>query len=104
MMDSIVSLPYRIVEWLSAQSDMDDIKFFVEYPPVNKAVPLRRTIVAVGMDSIDIVDKFVANDDGVLERRNTAVLQKSRLISVSVFRSRWAVRPAMIFLPELRMR
>ena len=76
MMDSIVSLPYRIVEWLSAQSDMDDIKFFVEYPPVNKAVPLRRTIVAVGMDSIDIVDKFVANDDGVLERQEYCRLAK----------------------------
>lgn len=75
-MDSIVSLPQRIVEWLSAQSDMDDIKFFVEYPPVNKAVPLRRTIVAVGMDSIDIVDKFVANDDGVLERQEYCRLAK----------------------------
>lgn len=68
-MDSIVSLPQRIVEWLSSQEDMKDIKFFVEYPPVNKAVPLRRTIVAVGIENIEIVDKFVANDDGVLERQ-----------------------------------
>lgn len=68
-MDSIVSLPQRIVEWLSSQEDMSDIKFFVEYPPVNKAVPLRRIIVAVGIDNIEIVDKFVANDDGVLERQ-----------------------------------
>lgn len=75
-MDSIVSLPQRIVEWLSSQNDMDDIKFFVEYPPVNKAVPLRRTIVAVGMDSIDITDKFVANDDGVLERQEYCRLAK----------------------------
>ena len=53
-MDSIVSLPQRIVDWLITQSDMADIKFFVEYPPVNKAVPLRNTIVAVGIENIDI--------------------------------------------------
>lgn len=75
-MDSIVSLPHRIVEWLSSQDDMKDIKFFVEYPPVNKAVPLRRIIVAVGIENIDIVDKFVANDDGVLERQEYCRLAK----------------------------
>lgn len=75
-MDSIVSLPQRIVNWLSSQEDMKDIKFFVEYPPVNKAVPLRRSIVAVGIDNIEIVDKFVANDDGVLERQEYCRLAK----------------------------
>lgn len=75
-MDSIVSLPHRIVEWLSSQDDMKDIKFFVEYPPVNKAVPLRRIIVAVGIENIDIVDKFVANDDGVLEKQEYCRLAK----------------------------
>lgn len=75
-MDSIVSLPQQIVDWLGQQSDMSDIKFFVEYPPVNKAVPLRRTIVAVGIENIDIVDKFVANDDGVLERQEYCRLAK----------------------------
>lgn len=75
-MDSIVSLPQRIVEWLSEQEDMNDIKFFVEYPPVNKAVPLRRSIVAVGIENIEIVDKFVANDDGVLERQEYCRLAK----------------------------
>lgn len=75
-MDSIVSLPQRIVEWLSEQEDMKDIKFFVEYPPVNKAVPLRRSIVAVGIENIEIVDKFVANDDGVLERQEYCRLAK----------------------------
>lgn len=68
-MDSIVSLPIRIVEWLSEQDDMQDLKFFTEYPPLNKAVPLRKTIVAVGIEKIDIKDKFVANDDNVLERQ-----------------------------------
>ncbi|MBQ8575504.1 MAG: hypothetical protein IJ447_05600 [Clostridia bacterium] len=75
-MDSIVSLPQQIVDWLSEQEDMSDIKFFVEYPPVNKAVPLRRTIVAVGIENIEIVDKFVANDDGVLERQEYCRLAK----------------------------
>lgn len=75
-MDSIVSLPQRIVEWLSSQEDMKDIKFFVEYPPVKKAVPLRRIIVAVGIENIEIVDKFVANDDGVLERQEYCRLAK----------------------------
>lgn len=75
-MDSIVSLPQRIVEWLSVQQDMKDLKFFVEYPPVNKAVPLRRAIVAVGIESIEIEDKFVANDDGVLERQEYCRLAK----------------------------
>ena len=75
-MDSIVSLPQQIVDWFSSQIDMKDIKFFVEYPPVNKAVPLRRTIVAVGIESIDIVDKFVENDDGVLERQEYCRLAK----------------------------
>lgn len=75
-MDSIVSLPQRIVEWLSSQEDMQDIKFFVEYPPVKKAVPLRRIIVAVGIENIEIVDKFVANDDGVLERQEYCRLAK----------------------------
>lgn len=68
-MDSIVALPAKIVEWLENQEDMDDLKFFVEYPPLNKAVPLKRAIVAVGIDSINITDKFVMNDDGVLERQ-----------------------------------
>ncbi len=75
-MDSIVSLPQHIVEWLSSQSDMEDIKFFVEYPPINKAVPLRKIIVAVGIENIDITDKFAANDDGVLERQEYCRLAK----------------------------
>ncbi len=75
-MDSIVSLPQQIVDWLSSQNDMDDIRFFVEYPPVNKAVPLRNIIVAVGIENIDITDKFVANDDGVLERQEYCRLAK----------------------------
>lgn len=68
-MDKIVSLPEKIVEWLSKQEEMNDLSFFVEYPPIKKAVPLKKIIVAVGIENIEIVDKFVANDDGVLERQ-----------------------------------
>lgn len=68
-MDSIVSLPIKIVDWLSNQDDMRDLTFFVEYPPIKKAVPLRKAIVAVGIENIEIKDKFVANNDGVLERQ-----------------------------------
>lgn len=84
-MDSIVSLPIRIVEWLSKQDDMKDLTFFVEYPPINKAVPLRKAIVAVGIENIEITDKFVANDDGVLEKQEycrTAMIKANLSICV----------------------
>ncbi len=84
-MDSIVSLPIRIVEWLGKQEDMNDLTFFVEYPPINKAVPLRKAIVAVGIDNIEITDKFVANDDGVLEKQEycrTAMIKANLSICV----------------------
>ncbi len=68
-MDYIVSLPDRIAEWLSGREQFEDLKFFTEFPPVMKEVPLRRAIVAVGIEDMKIVDKFVANDDGVLERQ-----------------------------------
>lgn len=84
-MDSIVSLPIRIVEWLGQQDDMKDLTFFVEYPPINKAVPLRKAIVAVGIENIEITDKFVANDDGVLEKQEycrTAMIKANLSICV----------------------
>ncbi len=68
-MDYIVALPQRIVEWLSQREQLADIKFFTEFPPVMKEVPLKRAIVAVGVEDMKIVDKFVANDDSVLERQ-----------------------------------
>lgn len=84
-MDSIVSLPIRIVEWLGNQSDMKDLTFFVEYPPINKAVPLKKAIVAVGIESIEIVDKFTENDEGVLENQEycrTAMIKANLSICV----------------------
>lgn len=68
-MDKIVTLPQRIVTWLSVQPELLDIRFFTEFPPVLKAVPLKEAIVAVGIEQLSIVDKFVANDEGVLEKQ-----------------------------------
>ena len=67
-MDSIVSLPIRIVEWLGKQDDMKDLTFFVEYPPINKAVPLRKAIVAVGIENIEMTT-------ACSKSRNTAARQ-----------------------------
>ncbi len=68
-MDSIIALPSRIVEWLSEREQLEDINFFTEFPPINKAVPLKKAIVAVGIRDMKIIDKFIENDDGVLERQ-----------------------------------
>ena len=68
-MDSIVAIPQKIVDWLSEQEELGDITFFTEFPPIIKASPLKRAIVAVGFEEVKITDKFVANDDGVLERQ-----------------------------------
>lgn len=68
-MDSIVSMPANIVEWLSGRPQLSDINFFTEFPPINKAVPLKKAIVAVGIKDLKIIDKFVENSDGILERQ-----------------------------------
>ena len=68
-MDKIVAIPQKIVDWLSTQSELSDITFFTEFPPVMKSVPLKKAIVAVGINEMTITDKFVANDNGVLEKQ-----------------------------------
>lgn len=68
-MDSLVSLPANIVDWLSQREELEDISFFTEFPPISKAVPLKKAIVAVGIEEMKIVDKFVENADHVLERQ-----------------------------------
>lgn len=68
-MDSIVALPSSIVEWLSERESLSDIYFFTEFPPINKAVPLKKAIVAVGIQELKIVDKFTENSEGILERQ-----------------------------------
>lgn len=68
-MDTIVTIPQKIVDWLNIQPTLDDITFFTEFPPIMKSVPLKKAIVAVGIEELNITDKFVANDDGVLEKQ-----------------------------------
>ena len=48
-MSEISALPSSIVEWLEGREDLDYIKFLTEFPPIKKAVPLKKTTVAVGI-------------------------------------------------------
>ncbi|MDY6060778.1 MAG: hypothetical protein SPI54_02625 [Oscillospiraceae bacterium] len=48
---------------------MKDITFFTEFPPIAKAVPLKRSIVAVGIENLSLTDKFEVNADGLLEKQ-----------------------------------
>lgn len=67
-MSTISSMPSSIVTWLSGRSELSSIKFLTEYPAKKKAVPLKRTTVAVGIKSIEILDATEENDeDDVLE-------------------------------------
>lgn len=62
-------MPGKIVDWLSSRPDMKDITFFTEFPPIAKAVPLKRSIVAIGIENLSLTDKFVVNADGLLEKQ-----------------------------------
>lgn len=65
-MSEISALPANIVAWLKGREELADIRFLTEFPAVKKAVPLKHTTVAVGIESMEIVDSFVENDEGVL--------------------------------------
>ena len=65
-MSEISALPSNIVDWLKSREELGYIRFLTEYPPVKKAVPLKYTTVAVGIESMEIVDSFTENDEGVL--------------------------------------
>ncbi len=67
-MSDISALPSGIVEWLSGREELEYINFLTEFPPIKKAVPLKKTTVAVGIKTMEIVDAFVENADGILER------------------------------------
>lgn len=67
-MSEISALPSGIVEWLKSREELSGIIFLTEFPAIKKAVPLRHTTVAVGISSMEIVDAFSENDDGILER------------------------------------
>ncbi len=65
-MSDISALPGDIVLWLNGREELEGIKFITEFPPDDKAVPLRKITVAVGLERVDIQDSFVENDSGVL--------------------------------------
>ena len=69
MSSAISAMPGAIAQWLGEQAPLEGIGFLTEFPAANKAVPLRRAIVAVGVHSVAVTDKFEENDDGVLERQ-----------------------------------
>ena len=68
-MSAISAMPGAIVDWLGGQQSLSEITFMTEYPASSKAVPLRSPIVAVGLGAASITDKFVENNNGVLERQ-----------------------------------
>jgi len=68
-MSAISAMPGAIAAWLDEQEALEGIRFLTEFPAQSKAVPLRGAIVAVGLTSVSITDKFEENDDGVLERQ-----------------------------------
>lgn len=65
-MSEISALPSNIVEWLKSREELNYIRFLTEYPAVKKAIPLKYTTAAVGIESMEIVDSFEENDEGVL--------------------------------------
>lgn len=68
MSSKISIMPQSIVNWLSKISDLKHITFMTEYPPQAKAVPLRNSIVSVGLAEVKITDIFKENEDGELVR------------------------------------
>ncbi len=61
-------MPQSIVNWLKKIPDLKYITFMTEYPPQAKAVPLRNSIVSVGLAEVKITDLFRENEDGELVR------------------------------------
>ena len=68
-MSSVSALPGDIVRWLQSQSALSDVTFLTEYPAIKKAVPLRKVIVAIGLQSVTLTDQFRDDGNGVLERQ-----------------------------------
>jgi len=70
-MSAISAMPSAVAQWLGEQAILSEIQFLTEFPAQNKAVPLRRATVAVGLGSVQITDKFEEDNDGVLQRQET---------------------------------
>ncbi len=68
MSSTISGMPQSIVNWLKKISDLKNITFMTEYPPQAKAVPLKNSIVSVGLKEVKITDLFRENENGELIR------------------------------------
>lgn len=68
MSSKISGLPKEIVNWLKGITALKNITFMTEYPPQAKAVPLRNSIVSVGLNEVQITDLFRETEDGDLVR------------------------------------
>lgn len=68
MSSTITVMPQSIVNWLKEISELKHITFMTEYPPQAKAVPLRNSIVSVGLAEVKITDLFRENENGELIR------------------------------------
>ncbi len=66
-MSKISSLPASIVTWLKTVNDLRGITFMTEFPPRAKAVPLRNSIVSVGISQVIIKDHFNDTEEPVPE-------------------------------------
>ncbi len=66
-MNEISALPAGIRDWLAGREELSGMVFLTEFPPVRKAVPLKKVTVAVGIKKIEIADTFASDDEnGVL--------------------------------------
>ncbi len=66
--NEISALPANIRDFLAGREELSDMVFLTEFPPVRKAVPLKKVTVAVGIKRVLMEDTFAANDDeNVLE-------------------------------------
>ena len=66
-MNEISALPAGIRDWLAGREELSGMVFLTEFPPVRKAVPLKKVTGAVGIKKIEIADTFASDDEnGVL--------------------------------------
>lgn len=68
-MSTVSALPAEIVRWLAGQEALSHITFLTEFPAVKKAVPLKKVIVAVGLESVALEDKYVDDGNGILVKQ-----------------------------------
>lgn len=68
-MDDISTLPLQISGWLANIPSLSGISFTTQYPSQKKQIPLRKAMVAVGIERIIMEDKYVENKQGEKEKQ-----------------------------------